>query len=80
MGWGFWRVIDQETRKNRRFLDADSKLAYRPVDPTSPIVDNTVMRRRVMVSPILVAICLSAQPRAADEKGIDFFENKISGT
>jgi len=45
-----------------------------PVDPTSPITDNNVMKRRVTVSPILVAICLAAQPGAADQNRIDFFE------
>lgn len=38
-----------------------------PVDPTSPITDSTVIRRRVTVSPLLLATCLAAQPGAADD-------------
>ncbi len=34
----------------------------------------TVMRRRVTVSPILVAVILAVQPGAANENRIDFFE------
>ncbi len=41
-----------------------------PVDFLTTIAEN-IVKERAAVSPILAAICLTAQPGAADEKLID---------
>ena len=55
---------------NRQSTRGNPERPVVTVDPTSPIADNTVMRRRVTVSPILVAICLATRPGAAGDGAV----------